>query len=99
MCASKTHQAQEKVDDENEIESMSRTVHEGDAETVRRLLDQGVIPTDDDVREADWGQFPEVTKILIEDGYIDVNDDWELAGDLLCNMVWEQRVSRNSVAQ
>ena len=93
MCASKSNQSEEENKNENDTDVLSRAILKGDAATVRRLLDQGVQPKDDDVEEAAMAEFPEVTKVLIEDGYIDVNEDWEHAGDLLINMVCENKVS------
>ncbi|KAL6713991.1 hypothetical protein ACLMJK_008485 [Lecanora helva] len=71
---------------------LSRAIITGDAVTVRRILDEGGKPSDDDISEAQNGEFPEVCKILVTAGWIDINEDLEHAGDLLINMVWELKV-------
>lgn len=75
---------------------LSRAIGTGDVDALRRLLAEGAKPSDDDISEAQNGEFPEVCKVLITDGFMDVNDDFEQAGDLLINMVWELKVSRVS---
>ena len=74
---------------------LSRAIRTGDADTVRRLLDEGAKPSFDDVHEAQNGEFPEVCKVLITAGLMDVNEDFEHAGDLLINMVWELKLRRS----
>ena len=81
---------------EEENSPLGRAIRTGDADTLRRLLDEGARPSDDDISEAQNGEFPEVCKVLITAGIIDINEDFELAGDLLINMVWELKV-RSSV--
>ncbi|KAI4264711.1 MAG: hypothetical protein L6R42_000194 [Xanthoria sp. 1 TBL-2021] len=71
---------------------LSRAIRTGDADTLRRLLDEGAKPSDDDISEAQNGEFPEVCKVLITAGFMDINEDSEHAGDLLINMVWELKV-------
>ena len=75
---------------------LGRAIRTGDADTLRRLLDEGARPSDDDISEAQNGEFPEVCKVLITAGLIDINEDFEHAGDLLINMVWELKV-RSSI--
>ena len=38
-------------------------------------------------------EFPDVIKMLITKGGHDINEDWETAGDLLINAVWELKVT------
>ena len=78
---------------QEENSPLSRAIKTGDADTLRRLLDGGAKPSGNDISEAQGGEFPEVCKVLITAGFMDVNDDFELAGDLLINMVWELKVS------
>ena len=78
---------------QEENSPLSRAIRTGDADTLRRLVNIGAKPSDDDVSEAQNGEFPEVCKILITAGFMDVNEDFEHAGDLLINMVWELKVS------
>ena len=72
---------------------LGRAIRTGDAEALRRLLENGAKPSDDDISEAQNGEFPEVCKVLITAGFMDINEDFEQAGDLLINMVWEVKVS------
>ena len=78
---------------QEEDSPLSRAIRSGDADTLRRLLDEGAKPSDDDISEAQSGEFPEVCKVLITAGSMDINEDLEHAGDLLINMVWELKVS------
>lgn len=59
-------------------------------ETVRYCLEQGAKVSPLVVDEA--SEFPEVFKILVTVGGLDVNEDFETAGDMLINAVWEQKV-------
>ena len=77
--------------------AVSRAIRTGDADTLRRLLDEGAKPSDDDISEAQNGEFPEVCKVLIIAGFMDINEDFEHAGDLLINMVWELKVSSSAL--
>ena len=78
---------------QEENSPLSRAIRTGDADTLRRLIDEGAKPSDDDISEAQNGEFPDVCKVLITAGFMDVNEDFEHAGDLLINMVWELKVS------
>ena len=60
-------------------------------EIVRFCLDQGVEVPDDVISEA--YDFPEIAKLLITSGNMDVNHDFEMAGDLLINAVYSSEVS------
>lgn len=73
--------------------SLSEAVRTGDADTVRALLKAGEKPTEDDIDEAENGEFPEVCKVLISAGFMDSNRDFGSAGDLLINAVWELKVN------
>ena len=77
---------------QEENSPLSRAIRTGDADTLRRLLDEGAKPSDDDISEAQNGEFPEVCKVLITADFMDINEDFEHAGDLLINMVWELKV-------
>lgn len=78
---------------QEEYSPLSRAIRTGDADTLARLLDEGAKPSDSDVSEAQNGEFLEVCKVLITTGFMDINEDFEQAGDLLINMVWELKVS------
>lgn len=80
---------------QEENSPLSRAIRTGDADTLGRLLDEGAKPSDDDISEAQSGEFPEVCKVLITAGFMDINEDFEHAGDLLINIVWELKVSRS----
>lgn len=60
------------------------------AEIVRFCLERGAKPEYDVIIHA-YG-FPEVYKVLVTVGGLNVNEDWELAGDMLINAVWERNV-------
>lgn len=72
-------------------ELMFRAAKNGHAAIVTFCLDQGVEVSDRVTDEA--LDFPEVCKVLITAGKMDVNEDLEMAGDLLINAVWEGKVS------
>ena len=72
--------------------SLSEAIRTGDVDTVRARLAAGEKPTEDDIDEAEDGEFPEVCKVLIGAGYMDSNRDFGTAGDLLINAVWELKV-------
>lgn len=76
---------------------LSHATRTGDADTLRRLLDEGAKPSGDDISGAQNGEFPEVCKVFITAGFMDINEDFEYAGDLLINMVWELKVSSSGV--
>lgn len=60
-------------------------------EIVRFCLDQGAEVPDDVISEA--YDFPEIAKLLITSGHMDVNHNFEMAGDLLINAVYSSEVS------
>lgn len=66
-------------------------------ETVRYCLEKGAKVSPLVVDEA--SEFPEVFKVLVTDGGLDVNEDFETAGDMLINAVWEQKVGCNILKQ
>lgn len=70
---------------------MLRAAEKGQATVVRYCLEQGAKASDQVVSEAT--EFPEVFKVLVTAGEIDVNYDFETAGDMLINAVWEGKVS------
>ena len=74
--------------------SLSEAIRTGDVDTVRARLTAGEKPTEDDIDEAESGEFPEVCKMLIGAGFMDSNRDFGSGGDLLINAVWELKVSR-----
>ena len=78
---------------QEESSTLSRAIRTGDADTLRRLLDEGAKPSDDDISEAENGEFFEVCKVLITAGSMDINGHFGHAGDFLTNMVWELKVS------
>ncbi|KAL8727519.1 MAG: hypothetical protein Q9166_005990 [cf. Caloplaca sp. 2 TL-2023] len=82
---------------QEENSPLSRAIRTGDADTLRRLLDESAKPSDADISEAQNGEFPEVCKVLITAGFIDINEDFEHAGDLLINIVWELKVSSSAL--
>ncbi|MCJ1425219.1 hypothetical protein MMC29_003107 [Sticta canariensis] len=59
-------------------------------ETVRYCLEKGAKVSPLVVDEA--SEFPEVFKVLVTVGGLDVNEDFETAGDMLINAVWEQKL-------
>ena len=73
--------------------SLSQGIQTGDVDTVRSCLAAGAKPTEEDIDEAESGEFPEVCKELISVGAMDVNRDFGSGGDLLINAVWELKVS------
>ncbi|KAL8691242.1 MAG: hypothetical protein Q9218_003482 [Villophora microphyllina] len=77
---------------QEEQSPLGRAIRTDGADTLRRLLDEGAKPSDDDISEAQSGEFPEVCKVLITAGFMDINEDFEHAGDLLINTVWELKV-------
>ena len=72
--------------------SLSQGIKTGDVDTVRSCLAAGAKPTEEDVDEAESGEFPEVCKELIGAGAMDVNRNFRSGGDLLINAVWELKV-------
>ena len=73
--------------------SLSEAIRTGDVDTVRARLKAGEKPNEDDIDEAEGGEFPEVCKMLIGAGFMDSNRDFGSAGDLLINAVWELKVN------
>lgn len=70
---------------------MLRAAEKGHADVVRYLLEQGADISYRVISEAT--EFPEVFKVLVTVGNLDVNYDLESAGDMLTNAVWEGNVS------
>ena len=70
--------------------SLSQGIKNGDI--VRSFLAAGAKPTEEDIDEAESGEFPEVCKELVGVGAMDVNRDFGSGGDLLINAVWELKV-------
>ena len=64
------------------------------AEIVRFCLERGAKPEYEVINEA--SEFPEVFKVLVTVGGLDVNYDFEIAGDMLINAVWELKVCPTS---
>lgn len=62
-------------------------------EIVQHCLEQGARITSYVVDEA--ADVPEIYKILVTVGGLDVNEDYGLAGDILINAIWEQKVGSN----
>ena len=60
------------------------------ADILELCIDKGADVSDLNLDDLD---FPEVIKILITKGGHDINEDWEMAGDLLINAVWELKVT------
>lgn len=73
--------------------SLSEAIRTGDVDTVRARLAAGEKPSEDDIDEAENGEFPEVCKALIGAGFMDSNRDFGSGGDLLINAVWELKVN------
>ena len=73
--------------------SLSEAIRTGDVDTVRARLMAGEKPTEDDIDEAESGEFPEICKMLIGAGFMDSNRDFGSGGDLLINAVWELKVN------
>lgn len=73
--------------------SLSEAIKSGDVDTVRVRLRAGEKPNEDDIDDAESGEFPEVCKVLIGAGFIDSNRDFGSGGDLLINAVWELKVN------
>ena len=72
--------------------SLSHGIKAGDVDTVQSCLAAGVKPTEEDIDEAENGEFAEVCNELIGAGALDVNRDFGSGGDLLINAVWELKV-------
>ena len=79
--------------------SLSDAIRTGDVDTVRARLTAGEKPTEDDIDEAESGEFPEVCKLLIGAGFMDSNRDFGSGGDLLINAVWELKVNLHPIHQ
>ena len=60
------------------------------ADILELCIDEGGDVSDLSLDDLD---FPDVIKILITKGGHDINEDWEMAGDLLINAVWELKVT------
>ena len=73
--------------------SLSQGIQTDDVDTVRSCLAAGAKPTEEDIDEAENGEFPEVCNELIGAGAMDVNRDFGSGGDLLSNAVWELKIS------
>lgn len=67
-----------------------KAAEKGHAEVVRFCLERGARPDYGVINAA--SEFPEVFKVLITVGGLDVNYDFESAGDMLINAVWELKV-------
>lgn len=67
-----------------------KAAENGHAEVVRFCLERGAKPEFTVINEAT--EYPEVFKILVTAGGLDVNYDLETAGDMLINAVWELKV-------
>ncbi len=67
-----------------------KAAKKGHAEIVRFCLERGVKPDYDVIIEA--FEFPEVFKVLVTVGGLDINWDFQTAGDMLINAVWELKV-------
>jgi len=73
--------------------SLSQGIKTGNVDAVRSWLAAGAKPTEEDVDEAEGGEFPEICKELISAGAMDIDRDFGSGGDLLINAVWELKVS------
>ena len=74
-----------------------KAAENGHAEIVRFCLERGAKPDYDVINQA--SEFPEVYKVLVTVGGLDVNQDWETAGDMLINAAWELKVRSTSRIQ
>lgn len=73
------------------LDKMAATAAENNyADILELCIDEGA---DVSGLSLDDFDFPDVIKILITKGGHDINEDWEMAGDLLINAVWELKVS------
>lgn len=70
---------------------MLRAAENGHVDVIRYCLEQGAEMSWDVIIEATG--CPEVFKILVTVGGLDVNEDFGLGGDMLSNAVWEGKVS------
>ena len=59
------------------------------ADILELCIDEGADVSDLSLDDLD---FPDVIKLLITKGGHDINEDWETAGDLLINAIWELKV-------
>lgn len=74
------------------LEMMILTAAENNhPDLVRFCIEQGAEASHDVITEA--YDLPEVAKVLITTGAMDVNYDYEMAGDLLINAVYARQVS------
>lgn len=69
----------------------------GHPEIVRFCLEQGAKPEYEVINES--SEFPEVFKVLVTVGGLDVNYDFEIAGDMLINAVWELKVRLSLISK
>ena len=72
-----------------------KAAEKGHAHVVRYCLERGAECSDAVINEATTS--PEVFKVLVENGGLDINEDWETAGDMLINAVWQLQVSQYSI--
>lgn len=69
---------------------MLEAAENGNVEVVRQCLAQGAKVSSEVITEAT--EHEEVFKVLVTEGGLDVNYDFETAGDMLINAVWERNV-------
>lgn len=69
---------------------MLKAAENGHAPVVQYILERGALVSDDVITEAT--EHPEVFKVLVISGGLDVNYDFETGGDMLINAVWEGKV-------
>ena len=69
---------------------MLKPAEKGHFHIVQYCLEHGAQVSEDVITEA--SEQPEVFKILVTLGGLDVNHDFETAGDMLINAVWEGNV-------
>lgn len=60
------------------------------ADVLELCIDEGADVSDFSLDDL---EFPDVIKMLITKGGHDINEDWETAGNLLINAVWELKVT------
>ena len=80
---------------QEENRSLIRITRTGAADSLSHLLDEGAKSSDRDIGEAQSGESPGVCKVLITASFMDINEDFEMAGDLLINMAGELKVSNS----
>lgn len=90
------YQAISAAQDSGLLEAMLiKSAEYGQPEAVQYCLEQGARISSYVVDEA--ADVPEIYKILVTVGGLDVNEDHGTAGDILINAIWDQKVGSNSL--